>query len=124
MPTRFNTCALIQEVDQDQSYYLSESSSIESFRSEDHSKSEVAEEYEDETDSIAIESQCVNLKAIQDVYGPVIAKIKKGVSFKIPKPKPKPSKMYYPNLKNPKNCLDFEAIKYEKSRIPINQNKE
>ena len=70
----------------------------------------------------SVANESLNKKAIQDVYGPVIAKIKKGVSFKIPKPKP--SKMYCPDLKNPKNCLDFEAIKYEKSRIPINQNKE
>ena len=68
----------------------------------------------------SVANESLHEKAIQDVYGPVIAKIKKGVSFKIPKPEPKPSKMYYPNLKNPKNCLDFEAINYEKSRIPIN----
>ena len=111
MHIRFNTCALIQEVDQDQSYSISESSSIESWQTDSRH-----EEYEDEQNSVANES--LQKKAVQDVYGPVIAKIKKGVSYVIPKPKP--SKMYYPNLKNPKNCLDFEAINYEKSRIPIN----
>ena len=40
-----------------------------------------------------------NTKSVQDVYGPVVAKIKKGASIKIAESKP--SKMYYPNLKNP-----------------------
>ena len=31
--------------------------------------------------------------------------------------------MYNPDIKNPKNILDFQAIQYEKSKIKIDKNK-
>ena len=57
-------------------------------------------------------------KWIQIVYGPVTPTLKKGKAVWF-----KRSKMYCPDLKNPKNFLDFQAIAYEKSKNKIDSKK-